>query len=94
MAKASAERGAEVRAQTRPVEDDPVIVDALGRRCPAPVVMAKRAMRREHPPQAFHLLVDDEEALHDIPALLARHGWPEARRIDLEHGWRFEITPP
>ena len=51
-------------------------------------------MRAEGGIHGISLLVDDEEALHDIPMLLERHGWPDAPVIDLGDFWRFDIMPP
>ena len=59
-----------------------------------PVIRTKRAMRAEGGIHGISLLVDDEEALHDIPMLLERHGWPDAPVIDLGDFWRFDIMPP
>ena len=72
----------------------PVSIDARGERCPMPVIRTKRAMKGEGADQGITLLVDDEEALHDIPMLLQRHGWPDAPVTDLGDAWRFDITPP
>ena len=72
----------------------PVCIDARGERCPMPVIRTKRAMNGEGADQGITLLVDDEEALHDIPMLLERHGWPDAPVTDLGGAWRFDITPP
>lgn len=73
---------------------DPISIDARGERCPMPVIHTKRAMKGEGAHQGITLLVDDEEALHDIPMLLQRHGWPDAPVTDLGGAWRFDITPP
>jgi len=72
----------------------PLLIDARGERCPMPVVRTKRAMRGEGANLGIVLLVDDEEALQDIPALLKRHGWPEAALEEEGTVWRFTITPP
>ena len=69
-------------------------IDARGERCPMPVVRTKRAMRGEGANLGIVLLVDDEEALQDIPALLKRHGWPDAVLEVEDSFWRFTITPP
>jgi TusA-related sulfurtransferase len=39
-----------------------------------------------------HLLGDDPESLHDIPALLERLGLPPADITEAGAGWRYVIT--
>ena len=40
-----------------------VVVDALGKQCPIPVVMAKKALAELQTPDTLEILVDNEAAL-------------------------------
>jgi TusA-related sulfurtransferase len=42
----------------------------------------------------IHLLGDDPESLHDIPALLDRLGLPPAEITKTEDGWLYVINKP
>ena len=70
---------------------EPVVLDAFGLRCPMPVQLIRKALRNLQENSTLHVLGDDPESLHDIPALLARLGLPPAEIIEIEGGWRFVI---
>jgi len=59
--------------------------------CPIPVQRLRLAIRERSSDEEIHLLGDDPESLHDIPALLERLGLPEANISALENGWIFVI---
>ena len=42
----------------------------------------------------IHLLGDDPESLHDIPALLDRLGLPPAEITKMDNGWLYVINRP
>jgi TusA-related sulfurtransferase len=70
---------------------DPVVVDVLGLRCPIPVQQARMALRDLLEGGVIHLLGDDPESLHDIPALLERLDLPPAKISEIENGWKYVI---
>ena len=74
--------------------DDPVVLDVLGLRCPIPVQRVRLALREVPDGGVVHLLGDDPESLHDIPALLERLGLPPANITETDGGWRDVIAKP
>ena len=73
---------------------DPVVIDVLGLRCPIPVQQTRMALRDLLEGGVIHLLGDDPESLHDIPALLDRLGLPPAEIIETDKGWLYVINKP
>jgi len=71
-----------------------VVLDVMGLRCPIPVQRVRLALREMPDGGVVHLLGDDPESLHDIPALLERLELPPADVIEVEAGWRYVITKP
>ncbi|MHA1791966.1 MAG: sulfurtransferase TusA family protein [Promethearchaeota archaeon] len=49
-------------------------LDALGKKCPMPVLLTKKQLKKMSSGQTLELLVDDSGALKDIPALLKKTG--------------------
>ncbi len=49
-------------------------LDATGKKCPMPVLMAKKELKKMAPGQVLELISDDKGALKDIPALLNKIG--------------------
>tara|TARA_B100000953_G_scaffold281183_1_gene258509 strand:- start:515 stop:754 length:240 start_codon:yes stop_codon:yes gene_type:complete len=72
----------------------PVVIDVLGLRCPIPVQQTRMALRDLLEGGVIHLLGDDPESLHDIPALLDRLGLPPAEITKMDKGWLFVINKP
>jgi len=73
---------------------DPVVIDVLGLRCPIPVQQTRMALRDLLEGGVIHLLGDDPESLHDIPALLDRLGLPPAEITKTDKGWLYVINKP
>lgn len=51
-----------------------VTLDALGKKCPMPVLMAKKELKKMSSGQVLELIVDDKGALKDVPALVSKTG--------------------
>ncbi|MFW9773477.1 MAG: sulfurtransferase TusA family protein [Candidatus Heimdallarchaeota archaeon] len=49
-------------------------LDCLGKKCPMPVLMTKKELKKLSPGQTLELVVDDKGALKDVPALLTKTG--------------------
>ena len=49
-------------------------LDALGLKCPMPILKAKKIIKKMTPGQTMELLSDDSGAKADIPALLNKTG--------------------
>ena len=49
-------------------------LNALGKKCPMPVLMTKKELRKLNSGQVLELIVDDKGALKDVPALLHKTG--------------------
>ena len=73
---------------------EPLVIDVLGLRCPIPVHHTRKALSNLDEGGVIHLLGDDPESLHDIPALLERLSLPPAEISETERGWVYIITKP
>ena len=68
-----------------------VVVDALGKQCPIPVVMAKKALAELQTPDTLEILVDNEAAVQNLSKLAggrcpaARPGGKDRREAVLRH---------
>jgi tRNA 2-thiouridine synthesizing protein A len=54
--------------------DEVIRLDCLGKKCPMPVLMTKKELKKLTSGQILELSVDDIGALKDIPALLSKTG--------------------
>ncbi|MFW9951705.1 MAG: sulfurtransferase TusA family protein [Candidatus Thorarchaeota archaeon] len=50
------------------------ILNAIGKKCPMPVLMTKKELKTMSAGQTLELIVDDKGALKDVPALLSKSG--------------------
>ena len=75
------------------MSEDPIILDVMGLRCPIPVQRVRLALK-EIDVGTIHLLGDDPESLHDIPALLDRLDLPPATITQTGDSWCYVITKP
>jgi tRNA 2-thiouridine synthesizing protein A len=51
-----------------------VTLDCLGKKCPMPVLMTKKELKKMDSGDVLELIVNDVGALKDVPALLKRTG--------------------
>ena len=72
---------------------NPVVVDVIGLRCPIPVHRVRVALKGLEE-GVIHVMGDDPESLHDIPALLERLGLPPATITQTGDSWLYVITKP
>ena len=49
-------------------------LDALGKKCPMPVLLAKKELKKLASGDVLTLVVDDAGALKDVPALVSKTG--------------------
>ncbi len=49
-------------------------LNALGKKCPMPVLMTRKELKKLNSGQVLELIVDDKGALKDVPALLHKTG--------------------
>ena len=59
------------------IDIEPLVIDVIGLRCPIPVQRTRKALRTLPPGGVIHLIGDDPESMHDIPALIERLGLTE-----------------
>ncbi len=51
-----------------------ITLNAVGKKCPMPVLMTKKELKKMSSGQTLELIVDDTGAIKDVPALLSRTG--------------------
>ena len=49
-------------------------LNAIGKKCPMPILLTKKEIKKMTPGQTLELIVDDKGALKDIPALINKTG--------------------
>jgi len=49
-------------------------LNAIGKKCPMPILMTKKELKKMSSGQTLELVVDDRGALKDVPALIHRTG--------------------
>jgi len=49
-------------------------LDAKGKKCPMPVLMTKKELKKLNAGQTLELIADDVGALKDVPALIKKTG--------------------
>lgn len=68
------------------------IVDATGYRCPLPVILMERALRRLSPGGALKVIADDPLAVVDIPHFAREKGASALRLADENGACVFLVT--
>jgi TusA-related sulfurtransferase len=51
-----------------------ITLNAVGKKCPMPVLMTKKELKKMSSGQTLELVVDDKGALKDVPALINKTG--------------------
>ena len=51
-----------------------VTLNALGKRCPMPVLLTKKELKKMSSGQTLALIVDDKGAINDVPAMVNSTG--------------------
>jgi tRNA 2-thiouridine synthesizing protein A len=75
-----------------PPEPQPVLtIDALGRKCPIPIIMLAEQIRDVPVGAVIAVLADDPAAYSDVPAWCTMKSHECVFRTDLPSGWAFGI---
>jgi len=76
---------------TTPQLQPQVIIDALGRKCPIPIIMLAEQIRDVPVGGVIAVLADDPAAYTDVPAWCQMKSHECVFRTDLASGWSFGI---
>jgi tRNA 2-thiouridine synthesizing protein A len=77
---------------TRPTRPAPMLViDALGRKCPIPIIMLAERIRDVPVGETIAVLADDPAARTDVPAWCTMKSQEFVTATDLPQGWSFLI---
>ena len=68
-----------------------VTIDALGRKCPIPIIMLAERIRDVPVGAVIEVLADDPAAYTDVPAWCGMKSHEFVFRDELESGWAFGI---
>jgi len=85
---------AEHQARTGDRVDGPVValtIDALGRKCPIPIIMLAERIREVAIGQTIEVLADDPAAKSDLPAWCSLKSQEFLGTRDLASGWSFLV---
>ena len=75
-----------------PSEPQPALtIDALGRKCPIPIIMLAEQIRDVPVGAVIAVLADDPATYTDIPAWCGMKSHEFAFRSELDSGWAFGI---
>ena len=87
----SAAAGAWVPGTVPPGATPLLSIDALGRKCPIPIIMLAEQIRDVPVGGVIAVLADDPAAYTDVPAWCALKSHECVFRADLPSGWAFGI---
>lgn len=82
------------RAQARPapaIAPPHLVVDALGRKCPIPIIMVAERIREIPVGSVVAVLADDVAARTDVPAWCRMKSQEFVAEETLPRGWAFHI---
>jgi tRNA 2-thiouridine synthesizing protein A len=68
-----------------------LIIDALGRKCPIPIIMLAARINEVPIGEVIAVLADDPAAENDVPAWCAMKSHDYVVTQPLERGWAFHI---
>jgi len=68
-----------------------VVIDALGRKCPIPIIMLAERIREVPIGETIAVLADDPAAKTDVPAWCAMKSQEFVAITELPAGWSFLI---
>jgi tRNA 2-thiouridine synthesizing protein A len=74
-----------------PIPQPLLTIDALGRKCPIPIIMLAEQIRDVPVGAVIAVLADDPAAYTDVPAWCGMKSHELVFRSDLESGWAFGI---
>jgi tRNA 2-thiouridine synthesizing protein A len=79
--------------QARPADSPGVAltIDALGRKCPIPIIMLAERIREVAIGQTVEVLADDPAAKSDLPAWCLLKSQEFLGTRDLDSGWSFLV---
>jgi len=80
-----------VLTTAQPQPQPQVIIDALGRKCPIPIIMLAEQIRDVPVGGVIAVLADDPAAYTDVPAWCQMKSHECVFRMDLASGWSFGI---
>ncbi len=66
-------------------------IDALGKKCPIPIIMLAERIREVAIGQTIEVLADDPAAQSDLPAWCMLKSQEFVRMAELESGWSFLV---
>ncbi len=75
----------------RPAPEPVRTIDALGRKCPIPIIMLAEQIRDVPVGAVIAVLADDPAAYTDVPAWCGMKSHEFVYREELESGWAFGI---
>jgi tRNA 2-thiouridine synthesizing protein A len=85
------QRAAGIMATPQPQPQALVTIDALGRKCPIPIIMLAEQIRDVPVGGVIAVLADDPAAYSDVPAWCRMKSHECVFRTDLPSGWSFGI---
>jgi tRNA 2-thiouridine synthesizing protein A len=68
-----------------------IVIDALGRKCPIPIIMLAERIREVPIGETIAVLADDPAAKTDVPAWCTMKSHKFVALADLPRGWSFLI---
>lgn len=80
-----------VPAADQPVPTPALILDALGKKCPIPIIMLADRIGEVRVGQTVEVLADDPAAKTDLPAWCALKSQEFVRTAALPVGWSFLV---
>jgi tRNA 2-thiouridine synthesizing protein A len=85
------QRAPGIMATPQPQPQALVTIDALGRKCPIPIIMLAEQIRDVPVGGVIAVLADDPAAYSDVPAWCQMKSHECVFRTDLPSGWSFGI---